>query len=429
MVAATDKAVWFAESVLDLPDFFDAMPIGAAVYDSLGRVLHLNAYLRRLTGFGQSEARGLPCRHVLRTAVCGQDCPHLRQGGCDQSLDTDIVNRARRKIPVRLSTRLLRDRHGETLYRVDFVEELAQRGTDGMLTKKSGLGALIGKSEVMEDILSVLPEFARSDRPVLLVGETGTGKDLIAELVHESSLRSKRPFLRMNLGFLPANLLEAELFGRAAEEGSGLEEIRGRFQEAAGGSMFFPELSDAPLALQQRLTVFLDTGTVCPQGRETPFPVDVRLMFATQRSPEELAAKGLLDPEFYKRLSIFRLDLPPLRERGEDLPFLLAYFAERFAERFKKTVKGFSPDAMSILAEYPYPGNVRELRNIVEYAVMTSKSSLILPANLPVYVPVRSSAPGAAGLAPAAAPGPGPDAPKARAGKARKESTGKRSAT
>jgi transcriptional regulator with PAS, ATPase and Fis domain len=425
-VAATDKAVGFAEGVLDLPDLLDAMPIGAAIYDGLGRVLHLNASLQRLTGFDQDEARGLPCRHVLRTAVCGEGCPHLRQGGCEQSLDTDIVNRGRRKIPVRLSTRVVRDRQGETLYRVDFVEELAQRGTDGMLTKKSGLGALIGKSDVMENILSMLPEFARSDRPVLLVGETGTGKDLIAELVHESSLRSKRPFLRMNLGFLPANLLEAELFGRAAEEGSGLEEIRGRFQEAAGGSMFFPELSDVPLALQQRLTTLLDTGTVCPQGQKTPFAVDVRLMFATQRSPEDLAAKGLLDPEFYKRLSIFRLDLPPLRERGEDLPFLLAYFAERFAERFKKTVKGFSPDAMSILAEYPYPGNVRELRNIVEYAVMTSKSSLILPANLPVYVPVRSPAPGATG--PAVAPATGDDAPKAKAGRAKKDPPGKRSA-
>ncbi|MHC1790265.1 sigma 54-interacting transcriptional regulator [Solidesulfovibrio sp.] len=425
MVDATDKAVWFAEDVLDLPGLFDALPIGAAVYDRLGRVLHLNAFLRRLTGFGLDEARGLPCRHVLRTALCGRDCPHERQGGCDLTFDTDIVNRGRRKIPVRLSTRIVRNRTGETLYRVDYVEELAQRGTDGMLTKKSGLGALIGKSAVMEDILAVLPEFARSDRPVLLVGETGTGKDLIAELLHESSSRSKRPFLRMNLGFLPANLLEAELFGRVAEEGSGLEEIRGRFQEAAGGSMFFPELSDAPLALQKRLAGFLDTGAVYPLGQKTPFTVDVRLLFATQRSPEELAERGLLDPDFYKHLSVFRLDLPPLRQRGEDLPFLLAYFAERFAERFKKTVKGFSPEAMRVLAEYPYPGNVRELRNIVEYAVMTSKSPLIVPANLPVYVPVGSppAEDGTAGT------GPALKTPKPKTGKARKEPTGKRSGT
>ena len=423
MATATDEADWFAEGGVDLPGFFDAMPLGAAVYDTLGRVVHLNASLRRLTGFRLDEARGLPCRHVLRTALCGRDCPHLRGGGCEQSLETDIVNRGRRKIPVRLSTRCLRNRDGELLYRVDFVEELDQRETDGMLTKKSGLGALIGKSAVMEGILSVLPECARSERPVLLVGETGTGKDLIAELIHESSLRSKRPFLRMNLGFLPANLLEAELFGRVAEEGSGLEEIRGRFQEAAGGSMFFPELSDAPLSLQQRLAAFLDTGTICPLGEKSPQPVDVRLLFATQRNPEELAAKGLLDPEFYKHLSVLRLDLPPLRQRGEDLPFLLAYFAERFAERFKKSVKGFSPEAMSVLAEYPYPGNVRELRNIVEYAVMTSKTPLILPTNLPVYVPVRPAT--AASEAPGQ--GPAPEAPKPRTVKARKDAAGKRS--
>ena len=423
MATATDKADWFAEGAVDLPEFFDAMPLGAAVYDTLGRVVHLNASLRRLTGFRLDEARGLPCRHVLRTAMCGRDCPHLRGGGCEQSLETDIVNRGRRKIPVRLSTRCLRNRDGEPLYRVDFVEELDQRETDGMLTKKSGLGALIGKSAVMEGILSVLPECARSERPVLLVGETGTGKDLIAELIHESSLRSKRPFLRMNLGFLPANLLEAELFGRVAEEGSGLEEIRGRFQEAAGGSMFFPELSDAPLSLQQRLAAFLETGTICPLGEKSPQPVDVRLLFATQRNPEELAAKGLLDPEFYKHLSVLRLDLPPLRQRGEDLPFLLAYFAERFAERFKKSVKGFSPEAMSVLAEYPYPGNVRELRNIVEYAVMTSKTPLIVPANLPVYVPVRPA--GAAEEAPSL--GATPDAPKPKAAKVKKDPAGKRS--
>ena len=422
-MTATNTAAFFAECGLDLPDFLDAVPLGAAIYDSLGRVLYINAALQRLTGFTLEEARGLPCRHVLRTALCGRDCPPRRQGCCGQSLDTDIVNRGRRKIPVRLSSRLMRDRDGQTLFRVDFVEELDQRETDGMLTKKSGLGALIGKSAVMEGILSVLPECARSERPVLLVGETGTGKDLIAELIHESSLRAKRPFLRMNLGFLPANLLEAELFGRTAEEGSGLEEIRGRFQEAAGGSMFFPELSDAPLALQQRLAAFLDTGAVCAQGGRTPQTLDVRLLFATQRNPEELAAQGLLDPQFYKHLSILRLDLPPLRQRGEDLPFLLAYFAERFAERFKKSVKGFSPEAMSVLAEYPYPGNVRELRNIVEYAVMTSKTPLILPTNLPVYVPVRPAT--AAGEAPGK--GPAPDAPKTRAAKAKKDAAGKRS--
>ncbi|MFP5257940.1 MAG: sigma 54-interacting transcriptional regulator [Acidobacteriota bacterium] len=424
-MAATDTAVWLAECGLDLPDFLDAIPLGAAVYDTLGRVLHLNASLQRLTGFRLEEARGLPCRHVLRTGLCGRDCLHLRQGGCEQSLVTDIVNRSRRKIPVRLSPRLLRDRDGQTLYRVDFVEELDQRETDGMLTKKSGLGALIGKSAVMEGILSVLPEFARSDRPVLLVGETGTGKDLIAECIHEGSLRARRPFLRMNLGFLPANLLEAELFGRTAEEGSGLEEIRGRFQEAAGGSMFFPELSDAPLGLQKRLAAFLDTGAVCAQGGAAALPVDVRLLFATQRNPEELAEQGLLDPDFYKHLSVLRLDLPPLRQRGEDLPFLLAYFAERFAERFKKSVKGFSPEAMSVLAEYPYPGNVRELRNIVEYAVMTSKTPLIVPANLPVYVPVR---PGAAGF-PAVDKGPAPEAAKAKAARPKKDAAGKRSGT
>jgi transcriptional regulator with PAS, ATPase and Fis domain len=422
-VASTEQADWFAAGVLDLPGLLDAMPMGAAVYDGDGRVLHINHLLQRLTGFPLDEVRGLPCRHVLRTAVCGRDCPHLRQGGCEQSLETDIVNRGRRRIPVRLHTRCVRDRNGNLLYRMDYVEELAQRGTDGMVTKKSGLGALIGKSAAMEHLLAMLPEFARSDRPVLLVGETGTGKDLIAELIHESSLRSKRPFLRMNLGFLPANLLEAELFGRAAEEGAGLEEIRGRFLEAAGGSMFFPELSDAPLSLQQRLAAFLETGTVAPQGAAAPQPADVRLLFATQRNPEELVERGLIDPDFYRHLSIMRLDLPPLRERGEDLPFLLAYFAERFAERFKKNVRGFSPEAMSVLAEYPYPGNVRELRNIVEYAVMTAKTSLIVPANLPVYVPVRPAAeePGTTGR------GPAPDAPKPRASRARKDASGKRS--
>lgn len=419
-MTATDKADGMAAGMVDLPGFLDALPMGAAVYDGDGKVVHLNLLLQRLTGFTLDEARGLPCRHVLRTATCGRDCPHLRQGGCEQSLITDIVNRGRRRIPVRLHTRCVPDRDGNTLYRMDFVEELVEQGADGMATRKSGKGALIGKSAAMEHILATLPDFARSDRPVLLVGETGTGKDLIAECVHETSLRAKRPFLRMNLGFMPADLLEAELFGRAAQEGAGLEEIRGRFAEAAGGSIFFPELSDAPLALQKKLAAFLETGAVVPLGAKVPQPIDVRLLFATQRNPDELAAKGLLDPGFYNHLSAMRLDLPPLRERGEDLPFLLAYFAERFAERFKKNVRGFSPEAMSVLAEYPYPGNVRELRNIVEYAVMTAKSPLIVPANLPVYVPV---APVAAAAVPPGR-GPAPDAPKKPA-RAKKDPAGK----
>lgn len=383
----------------ELYALLDALPIGAGLFDESGLVLHINAELERLTGFDRREARGLPCAHVLRTGRCGRACPHRASGAGLAGMapmqavsvqpvpvDDDVVNRARRRIPVRITPVRIQTRTGPLT--VDLVEDRSGRGEGDVVN--AGVGEIIGKCAAMTEVLARMRSCAGRDEPVFLRGETGVGKDLFARTLHALSPRGRRPFIRLNLGFPPENLLEVELFGRAADEAAGLDALSGQFEKAQGGTIHLAEIADSGPEIQARLVEYLKTGAVRPVGGEAPVKLDVRLVVSSRLSLEELVREGRLSSEAALLIGGLTIDLPPLRERGEDVEFLLAHFAAHFAERFKKPVKGFSPDALALLADYDYPGNIRELKNIVEYAVMTAKTPLILPANLPVHLGARS---------------------------------------
>jgi DNA-binding NtrC family response regulator len=205
----------------------------------------------------------------------------------------------------------------------------------------------------------------------------------LAEVLHQASHRSREPFVRLNVSPLPEEALAVEIFGQA---GPDAPERPGRFQQAAGGALYISEVADIPRGIQARLATFLDSGMILPVGALREIPVNVRLITATNRDPEELLRGGALSEELYHRLNVARLALPPLRERKEDIDFLLRHFLAVYAGRFKKDLRGFAAEARSLLAAYDYPGNVRELRNIVEYAAMVCPGQEIglecLPAHL-----------------------------------------------
>lgn len=370
-------------------DVLDALPVGLMMVSPEGVVLHMNPALAALTGFDADDVRGLPCRHVLRSRLCVSGCllgcgafgpPSGKAGG-----ESDILTLKKRRIPVRLTHFPVLDKNSKELFRLDVVEDLtALKHLEHRLHQAHGHGRLVGRSAAMERIAALIPSIAPATAPVFITGETGTGKDILAETLHQASPRSREPFIRLgSIGPMPEDLLLPEIFGQA---GPDRLERPGRFQQAAGGTLYISEIADIPKGIQARLVHFLDTGAILPVGAVRENHLDVRLVTATHRDPAELLATSAISEDLYHRLNVIHLALPPLRERREDIDFLLIHFLERFAARFKKTFDGFTADARSILAAHDYPGNVRELRNIVEYAVMVADSGQIGVASLPAHL-------------------------------------------
>lgn len=387
----------------------DALPMGVLMVSPEGEILHLNRALSLLTGYAAEYANGLPCRHVLRAKPCVAGCSlgcgafgkaaahvgvplsSLALPGFPEAetlgpggFETDILTWKMRKVPVRLTHFPVLDADGQELFRLDVVEDLTEvKILEERLHQASGHGKLVGRSAAMEKISSLIPSIASSTAPVFISGETGTGKDILAETLHQASHRSREPFIRLNVSPLPEDMLAPEIFGYAPPDAP---ERPGRFQQAGGGTLYITEIADVPQGIQTRLVRFLDDGTVLPVGALRESKLNVRLITATNRDPAELVRQGIVSGELYHRLNVVHLALPPLRERKEDIDFLIRHFLDIYAARFKKHFIGFSAKARSLLTAYDYPGNVRELRNMVEYAAMVCPDGEIDVNSLPSLV-------------------------------------------
>jgi len=241
---------------------------------------------------------------------------------------------------------------------------------------------IITRSPAMEDLLRQAKLVADSDASVLIYGDSGTGKELLARAVHRASRREDRPFVAVNCGAIPGALLESELFGHARGAFTGaVQAHKGLFQAADGGTLFLDEIGDMPLSLQVKLLRVLQEGEVRPVGSTQAIPVDVRMISATNRDLDEQKAAGLFREDLYYRLNVVSLRLPQLAERREDIPLLAAYFLRKLAERYHKPIPTLAPDAMALLVAAPWPGNVRQLLNLLEQALALATTSMI-PASL-----------------------------------------------
>jgi two-component system response regulator GlrR len=234
----------------------------------------------------------------------------------------------------------------------------------------------------MEDLLRQAKLVADSDASVLIFGESGTGKELLARAIHDASRRSDKPFVAVNCGAIPGDLLESELFGHARGAFTGaIQAHKGLFQAADGGTLFLDEIGDMPLPLQVKLLRVLQEGEVRPVGSTTAIPVDVRVISATHRDLDSQREQGLFREDLYYRLNVVSLKLPSLAERREDIPLLAAHILRRLAERYRKPPLSLAPDAMALLVAAPWPGNVRQLLNLLEQAVALATTPVI-PATL-----------------------------------------------
>lgn len=246
----------------------------------------------------------------------------------------------------------------------------------GELRRLGHFGQLIGVSPAMQKVYDLVARVAQTDATVLLTGESGTGKDVVAQTLHELSRRRKEPFLPLNCGAVSPTLIESELFGHERGSFTGADRThKGYFERAAGGTIFLDEITEMPFELQVKLLRVLETASVVRIGGERPLPVDVRVIAATNRQPEEAVAQGKLREDLLYRLKVFPLHLPPLRERGDDVELLADHFLG-LLNKVEGTTKGFSRGAMQRLRAHTWPGNVRELKNLVHHAFILADDEI-----------------------------------------------------
>ena len=377
-------------SPLKLPSLIDELPIGIAILDPQRRVLLLNRAYEELSGFDREAVWGIPCRYVLRTNIFQQKClaaqAHESRGPV--TVEGNIINGARRKIAVRLTAVPLYDDAGNEVGFLETAEDIqALQQVSNNIHPKDGIGRIIGQSARMEELFRIIPVIAQTDSSILITGETGTGKDLTAEVIHQASDRLNGPFVKINCGTLPETLMESELFGHRKGAFTGaVSDKMGRLRTAHNGTLYLTEIGDLSLPLQVKLLTFLDDKVVYPLGSTKGFQAEVRVIAATHRNLEKMVQESLFRQDLLFRLNVVRLHLPPIRERGGDIGLLLDHFLKTFSARFEKTPKSLTQPARNFLLNYPYPGNVRELKNITEYATNICPSDVIGMDHLPAYL-------------------------------------------
>ena len=253
---------------------------------------------------------------------------------------------------------------------------------------------MIGQSPAMQQLFQQIRQIAAAEGPVLVQGESGTGKELVARALHDQSSRRDGPYMVVNCGGIPSELMESEFFGHAAGAFTGARSQRaGLFQQANGGSLLLDELGEMPLALQAKLLRVLQDGKVRPVGSDHEIQLDVRIIAATNRNLTEAVADGSFREDLFYRLETFGLQVPPLRARGEDILKLTEFFLTRFNARQKQSIKGFSDAALGLLQQYSFPGNIRELQNAVERAATFCDTVLIETRHLPQRIREQTDTP------------------------------------
>ncbi len=252
-------------------------------------------------------------------------------------------------------------------------------------------GSMVAKSKPMKSVFMLAGKVAQYSTTVLIYGESGTGKELIARGIHFKGERMKMPLVPVNCGGIPENLLESELFGYIKGSFTGADrDKKGLFEVADGGTIFLDEIGELPMPLQVKLLRVLQENEIRPIGSSKTKKINVRVIAATSRNLEEEIKRGAFREDLFYRLNVITINLPPLRDRMEDIPLLCQYFVDQFNKRLNKDIKGISPAALSLLIKHSWPGNVRELENIIERAAVLSEKKIILPENLPPELGAKS---------------------------------------
>jgi len=355
---------------------------GVFTVDRQWRITSWNRAAEQITGFAREGAVGQYCWDVFRTNVCQGQCMLRHTMDTGEYLvnrEVTIVTRDGQEKPISISTALLKDDKGEVIGGVETFRDLSALVTlRKRLAKDYCFQDIISENRKIHEIFRILPDIAESESTVLIQGPTGSGKELFARAIHNLSPRRDGPFVTVNCAALPETLLESELFGyRKGAFTDAKQDKPGRFRLAEGGTLFLDEIGDVPAALQVKILRVLQEKVYEPLGATRSVKADVRIIAATNRDLQELMAAGRFRDDLYYRLNVVRIVIPPLRERREDIPLLVQHFIARFNAERGKNITGITPEALAVLMQYDFPGNVRELENMIERAFIFCKEGTI----------------------------------------------------
>jgi len=366
----------------------DSIADGVFSVDKDWRISSFNRAAEKITGVSRKDAVGQLCKDVLKADICERNCclrATMRTGKPIVNKNVYIIDAEGRKRPISISTALLRDKKGKLLGAVETFRDISvEEDLRKAIEKKYSFADIISKNHRILQLFDILPDIAASNSTVLIEGESGTGKELFARAIHDLSPRKKQLFVAVNCSALPDTLLESELFGyKAGAFTDARKDKPGRFRLAENGTLFLDEIGEIAPSMQVKLLRVLQEKTYEPLGATQSVEHNVRIIAATNKDLDVLVREGSFREDLYYRINVFKIILPPLRERMEDIPLLIDHFIERFNVLQKKSIQGVSEEAMSVLMSYSYPGNIRELANIIERAFILCKTDLIEKKTLP----------------------------------------------
>jgi len=355
---------------------------GVFTTDNDGKITFINKAGQEITGFSNREAIGHYCFDVFRADVCQSRCAlkeTLKTRKEIINLPATILKKGGQKVPITVSTAVLKDERGRIIGGVETFRDLsALEQLKKELSQKYTVGDIISKNHLVHDIFNILTNIAESDSTVLIQGASGTGKELFAKAVHNLSRRKEKPFIKVNCGALPDPLLESELFGYVKGAFTDAKKDKpGRFTLANGGTMFLDEVGDMSPSLQVKLLRVLQEKEYEPLGSTSSRKTDVRTIAATNKELSKLVNEGKFRDDLFYRLNVVKIELPPLSKRREDIPLLIDAFIQKFNAKMGKQISGLSDQAIRLLLKHDYPGNVRELENIIEHAFVLCGGSRI----------------------------------------------------
>jgi len=375
----------------------DSITEGVFTVDSDWSITSFNRAAEEITGIPRKKALGQKCSAILRADVCETDCAlrqTMRAGKSVINKAVHIIDAKGERHAIAISTALLKDEKGkviggvETFRDMSLVEELRKK-IEGRYCCED----IISQNHRMQNLFGILPNIAESDCTVLVEGESGTGKELFARAIHNLSFRKGKSFVAVNCGALPDTLLESELFGyKAGAFTDAKKDKPGRFAMAEGGTLFLDEIGDVSAAVQVRLLRVLQERTYEPLGAVSSVNANVRVITAANKKLSELVEQGRFREDLYYRINVMRLELPPLRERKDDVPLLVNSFINRFRRLRNKNISCVTDEVLASLLAYDYPGNVRELENIIEHCFVLCQGEIIEKKHLPASVCPGSNA-------------------------------------
>jgi PAS domain S-box-containing protein len=374
-----------------LPLLLDVLDVGIFTIDQSGVITFFNKAAEEITGYRGADVIGTKCAALFRTEHCAQSCPlfhTIHSGEAVKDQRVVIHGGSGRPVLVSVTTAVLSTSDGTVLGGVEVIKDLSlveqlRRQLEGRYRFED----IISRSPQMQQIFALLPLVANSDSSLLIVGASGTGKELVARAIHHQSPRRDAPFVAVNCAAMPETLIESELFGYV--KGAFTDARRdkpGRIAQADGGTLFLDEIGDLPLPVQAKLLRFLQEMVYEPLGATFSTRADVRIVSATNKNLEAMVETGAFRRDLYFRLNVMQIELPPLRERREDLPLLVQHFIERFRGTTGKRIEHMDERALAALQDYPFPGNVRELENLIERAFLVCQGSVITAEHLPPNV-------------------------------------------